>query len=95
MASFETTGVLKVKKSTQQVSEKFSKREFVLTTDYQSQYPQYISMPQTSGGLLVAVDSNHTEAFEAILKTNGFADEHAISFGWLKEKTGETFVQVK
>ena len=47
MASFETTGVLKVKKSTQQVSEKFSKREFVLTTDYQSQYPQYISMQLT------------------------------------------------
>ena len=65
-------------------------------TPPQTEYQKLVlADPQTSGGLLVAVDSNHTEAFEAILKTNGFADEHAISFGWLKEKTGETFVQVK
>jgi hypothetical protein len=47
MASFETTGILKVKKDTQQVSEKFSKREFVMTTDMTTQYPQYISMQLT------------------------------------------------
>jgi len=47
MASFETTGILKVKKDTQQVSEKFSKREFVITTDLSTQYPQYISMQLT------------------------------------------------
>lgn len=47
MASFETTGILKVKRDTQQVSEKFSKREFVLTTDLSTQYPQYISMQLT------------------------------------------------
>ena len=47
MPSFETTGILKVKKDTQQVSEKFSKREFVLTTDTQTQYPQYISLQLT------------------------------------------------
>ncbi len=47
MASFETTGILKVKKDTQQVSEKFSKREFVITTDMTTQYPQYISLQLT------------------------------------------------
>ena len=47
MASFETTGILKVKKDTQQVSEKFSKREFVMTTDMTTQYHQYISMQLT------------------------------------------------
>jgi hypothetical protein len=47
MASFETTGVLKVKRDTQQVSEKFSKREFVLTTDQITQYPQYITLQLT------------------------------------------------
>jgi len=47
MASFETTGILKVKKDTQQVSEKFSKREFVITTEMSTQYPQYISLQLT------------------------------------------------
>ncbi|HOZ51064.1 MAG TPA: DUF3127 domain-containing protein [Chitinophagaceae bacterium] len=47
MASFETTGILKVKKDTQAVSDKFSKREFVITTDLSTQYPQYISMQLT------------------------------------------------
>lgn len=36
----KVTGVLKVKRDTQQVSEKFSKREFVLTTS--GEYPQDI-----------------------------------------------------
>lgn len=47
MASFETTGILKVKKDTQVVSEKFSKREFVITTDASTPYPQYISLQLT------------------------------------------------
>lgn len=47
MASFETNGILKVKKETQQVSEKFSKREFIITTDMTTQYPQYISLQLT------------------------------------------------
>jgi hypothetical protein len=41
MASFEITGTLKVKGETTQVSEKFTKREFVLTID------QYISLQLT------------------------------------------------
>ena len=47
MASFEVTGTLKVKRPTQVVSEKFSKREFVITTDTTTQYPQYISLQLT------------------------------------------------
>lgn len=47
MPSFELIGTLKVKSDTQQVSEKFSKREFVLTTDTQTQYPQFISFQLT------------------------------------------------
>jgi len=38
----DVTGILKVKSNTQQVSEKFKKREFVIT-DNSSQYPQHIS----------------------------------------------------
>ena len=47
MASFELNGTLKIKNDTQVVSDKFSKREFVLTTDTASQYPQYISLQLT------------------------------------------------
>ncbi|MBL7765915.1 MAG: DUF3127 domain-containing protein [Chitinophagaceae bacterium] len=47
MPSFELIGTLRVKNDTQQVSEKFSKREFVLTTDTQTQYPQLISFQLT------------------------------------------------
>ena len=39
--SLEITGKLLVKTDTQQVSERFKKREFVLTED-SSQYPQYV-----------------------------------------------------
>jgi hypothetical protein len=43
---FNITGILKVKSPEQQVSEKFRKREFVLT-DNSSQYPQHISFQLT------------------------------------------------
>lgn len=54
MASFEVNGILKIKSETQMVSEKFSKREFVVTTDANTQYPQYISfqLTQDKCGLL-------------------------------------------
>ena len=42
----DITGILKVKSATQQVSEKFAKRDFVLT-DNSSQYPQHISFQLT------------------------------------------------
>ncbi len=44
MASFEISGTLKVKSDTQVISEKFSKRDFVITIDEETQYPQYISL---------------------------------------------------
>lgn len=43
---FNITGILKVKSPEQQVSEKFRKREFVLT-DNSSQYPQHLSFQLT------------------------------------------------
>jgi hypothetical protein len=42
----DITGILKVKNESQQVSEKFKKREFVIT-DNSSQYPQHISFQLT------------------------------------------------
>lgn len=39
----EVKGLLHLKKETQTVSEKFSKREFVLKTDAETTYPQFVS----------------------------------------------------
>ena len=39
----DTTGIVKVIMETQQVSEKFKKREVILTVDPSSQYPQHVS----------------------------------------------------
>ena len=47
MASFETVGLIKVILPTQQVSEKFAKREFVVVTDKDSTYPQDVSFQVT------------------------------------------------
>ncbi len=47
MATFETVGFLHVKNQTQQVSDKFAKREFVLKTEASSQYPQFVTMQLT------------------------------------------------
>ena len=43
----EVTGQLKVKFDTQKVSDKFSKREFVLSTDLSTPYPQHVSFQVT------------------------------------------------
>lgn len=42
----DITGILKMKSEEQQISEKFKKREFVIT-DNSSQYPQHISFQLT------------------------------------------------
>jgi hypothetical protein len=39
----DVIGILKVKMDTQKVSDTFQKREFVLTTEASSQYPQHVS----------------------------------------------------
>lgn len=39
----EVSGILKAKYDTQKVSDKFSKREFILTTESNTPYPQFVS----------------------------------------------------
>jgi selenide,water dikinase len=51
--------------------------------------------PQTSGGLLVAVDARHTREFEKLLKENNISAENSLPFGWLEEKTGEKWIVVR
>lgn len=43
----EVVGTLKVKFDTQKVSERFQKREFVLTTEANTPYPQHVSFQVT------------------------------------------------
>ena len=50
----ETTGQLKVKEQTQKVNEKFQKRDFVITTDASTPYPQQISFQITLNILYIS-----------------------------------------
>lgn len=50
--------------------------------------------PQTSGGLLVAVEAEGVEEFEALLKNQGLTDAHLISFGWLENTVNEPLIKV-
>jgi hypothetical protein len=43
------SGQLKVKFDTQKVSDKFQKRDFVLTTDFDGKYPQHVQFQLTQG----------------------------------------------
>jgi len=50
--------------------------------------------PQTSGGLLVAVEVNSVEKFEALLKEQGLTDKHLVPFGWLENPDNEYLIKV-
>jgi hypothetical protein len=57
MSAFKMKGVVKVIRQTQQVSDKFSKREFVVTDGTDDKYPQDImfELTQDKTGLLDSV----------------------------------------
>lgn len=55
---------------------------------------QILADPQTSGGLLVAVEASHTQDFEDLLKANGILAESCVSFGELKEKSGGCVIEL-
>lgn len=50
--------------------------------------------PQTSGGLLVAVEPGNEKEFEAILRENGIPEENIVSFGWLGEPNVSEVINV-
>jgi len=50
--------------------------------------------PQTSGGLLIAVDGSRTEEFENVLRSNGIPEANIICFGSLREKKGDYLVEL-
>ena len=60
-------------------------------TEYQK---HILADPQTSGGLLVAVEESKTKEFEQVLRANGIPDKNIVSFGILKEKTGNFLIEI-
>lgn len=53
-----------------------------------------LSDPQTSGGLLIAVDDAHCDEFEQLLKEQGIPEENRISIGFLRTKEGEGWIHM-
>ena len=51
--------------------------------------------PQTSGGLLVAVEPKHSAEFEALLRENEIPEESCICFGELKVKGEGKWIEIK
>lgn len=68
--SYKLTGTIKVIKDTVQVSEKFAKREFVVT-DNDSMYPQDISLQLTQDKVSILDNYNLGESVEVSFNLNG------------------------
>lgn len=51
--------------------------------------------PQTSGGLLIAVEAEHTVEFEKLLRENNMPEENCLSFGSLNKLTSDALIEVK
>jgi len=58
---------------------------------------EVLADPQTSGGLLVAVEAAHTAAFEKILRDSGLPPECCVPFGRLESRsaTASKFAEVR
>lgn len=50
--------------------------------------------PQTSGGLLVAVEAQKSKEFEEILRANGIPENNIISFGTMKKKNKGHLIEI-
>jgi len=67
----EATGKLKVKFDTQKVSDKFSKREFVLTTELNTPYPQHVSFQVTQDKCALLDTINEGEDIKVLFNLRG------------------------
>lgn len=67
----EVTGILKVKYDTQQVSDKFKKRDFVLTIEATSPYPQHVTMQLTQDKVSLIDNFNVGEEMKVSFNLRG------------------------
>lgn len=51
--------------------------------------------PQTSGGLLVAVEADISSEFEHFLNENGISEKCCLSLGWLEHRQGNNLITVR
>ena len=81
MATFETVGVLKLKKDTQVVNEKFSKREFVVTLGSTTQFPQHVpfQVSQDKCGLLDKFNVGDEIKLHVNLRGNEWNDRYFVN----------------
>jgi hypothetical protein len=68
---FNVTGTLKVKNNEVQVSDKFKKREFVLTTEASSQYPQHVQFQLVQDRCSLINDFNVGEELKVSFNLRG------------------------
>ena len=91
----EITGKIKLKGNMQQVSEKFKKREFVLTDD-SSQYPQFIQFELTQDKCALLHKFNEGDEVKVLFNLRGREwtnKEGQVKYfnslqAWKMEKTG-------
>lgn len=67
----EVIGTIKVKFDTQRVSEKFQKREFVLTTEANTPYPQHVSFQVTQDKCAILDQYNEGEEIKVQFNLRG------------------------
>ena len=67
----DVTGVLKAKSDTQKVSDRFQKREFVLSTELNTPYPQHVSFQVTQDKCSVLDQFNEGEEIKVQFNLRG------------------------
>lgn len=95
----EVIGILKVKFDTQKVSDRFQKREFVLTTEEQTPYPQHCLFQLTQDKCSVLDSLNEGDEIKAHFNLRGreWNGPQGIKYfntleAWRIEKIGSTIV---
>ena len=68
---FQVQGILKVKNNEVQVSDRFRKREFVLTVDPSSQYPQHVQFQLVQDKCSLINDVNIGEEIKVSFNLRG------------------------
>ncbi len=61
-------------------------------TDHQK---HVLADPQTSGGLLIAIEPAYANEFEAILRENNIPEKNILAFGHLEDSYEQTLITVK
>ena len=92
----EVTGQLKLKYDTQKVSEKFQKRDFVVSTDLSTPYPQHVSFQITQDKCSILDSFNEGDEIKVQFNLRGreWNGPQGIKFfntleAWRIEKVGQ------